>query len=454
MPHDMMADPAARHPLASRKSAGLTGRIAVPGDKSISHRSLMLGATAIGETVITGLLEAQDIIHSAQAMAAFGAHVERHRDGTWHVTGIGTGGYQDPVGPVDFGNSGTGVRLAAGLIATTPVAVTLTGDQSLQKRPMGRIIAPLEQMGARFEATGDGRLPMKVTGAGDAVPISYRLPVASAQVKSAVLLAGLNAPGITEVIEPVATRDHTERMLEAFGASLRVSERDGARRIAIEGHKELTATDIQVPGDPSSAAFAIVAALITDGSDVTVRDVMLNPTRTGLIDTLLEMGADIEIANRRVSGGEEIGDITARTSALKGVTVPAERAASMIDEYPVLSVAAAFASGRTRMEGLNELRVKESDRLAAIAAGLAANGVDHKTGPDWLEVTGGANTIGGGEVVTHMDHRIAMSFLVMGLAAHEPVAVDDASMIATSFPDFAGLMRGLGADIAEQDSWR
>ncbi len=436
------------HPLQSRKCASLSGRIAVPGDKSISHRALMLAASAVGETRISGLLEAEDVINTARAMAALGAGVERHEDGTWRVRGLGTGGLRSPAGPIDFGNSGTGSRLAAGLIATTPLTARFTGDASLIKRPMGRIITPLEKMGARFEAAEGGRMPFTLYGARDPVPIVYETPVPSAQVKSAVLLAGLNAPGRTTVIERQATRDHTERMLAAFGGEISVEADGGGHAITVTGERELTATPIAVPGDPSSAAFALVAALITEGSEVVVADVLLNRTRTGLIETLIEMGADIAICNRRETGGEEVGDVTARSSRLKGVSVPGERAPSMIDEYPVLAVAAAFAEGTTRMQGLAELRVKESDRLAAVAAGLAANGAAVASGEDWLEVTGrAASRLGGGLVATHLDHRIAMAFLVMGLAAGSAVTVDDASMIATSFPLFTGLMDGLGAVI-------
>ncbi|HEX3217725.1 MAG TPA: 3-phosphoshikimate 1-carboxyvinyltransferase [Aestuariivirgaceae bacterium] len=432
-------------PLAACPSPGLHGRARVPGDKSISHRALMLGALAIGETTISGLLEAEDVINTARAMAALGADVERWRDGTWHVRGVGIGGFRSPDNPIDFGNSGTGARLTAGLIATTPVVARLTGDASLRKRPMGRIIAPLQRMGARFDSAEGGRLPLTLTGARDPVPIVYELPVASAQVKSAVLLAALNTPGTTTVIEPVATRDHTERMLRGFGAALDVAEAaDGRRRITVAGERELAATALAVPGDPSSAAFPLVAALITRDSDLVLDGILLNPTRTGLIDTLRHMGADLSIDNQRQSGGELLGDIRVRSSTLHGVHVPASRAPSMIDEFPVLAVAASFADGTTRMEGLHELRVKESDRLAAIIGGLEANGVACRSGEDWLEIDGG-RVPGGGLVSTLMDHRIAMAFLVMGLAAAEPVTVDDATMIATSFPDFDDFMQRLGA---------
>jgi 3-phosphoshikimate 1-carboxyvinyltransferase len=431
----------------------LRGRIAVPGDKSISHRALMLGATAIGETVVSGLLEAEDVLNTARAMAALGAGISRDQEGYWHVVGAGVGGFVAPQGPLDFGNSGTGARLTAGLIATTPITATLTGDASLVSRPMGRIIDPLSRFGARFEAAPGGRMPLIVHGARRPVPIEYRLPVASAQVKSATLLAALNTPGRTTVIEPEPTRDHTERMLAAFGARIAVDMRDGERHIAVTGHHELTARPVAVPGDPSSAAFPLVAGLIAEGSEVRIDNVLLNPTRIGLITTLIEMGGRIEIVERRDAGGELVGDIEVRSSVLKGVTVPAARAPSMIDEYPVLAVAAAFASGATRMQGLAELRVKESDRLEAIAAGLAANKVALTVGDDWLEVEGrpGGDGLGGGLVETHLDHRIAMAFLVMGLAAESPVTIDDGRMIATSFPGFADLLAGLGADIARLD---
>lgn len=424
----------------------------MPGDKSISHRSLMFGAVALGETIITGLLEGEDVLNTAKAMAALGARVERwNDDNSWHVTGVGLGGFQAPAQTIDFGNSGTGARLVMGLIATTPISARMSGDASLRSRPMGRIMKPLEGFGARFEASKGERMPLTVHGAHEPVPVVYRLPVASAQVKSAVLLAGLNAPGETTVIEPEATRDHTEKMLTGFGAKLAIGEADdGARTITVTGQTELKAQTIEVPGDPSSAAFALVAALIVPDSEVTVENVLLNETRTGLITTLKEMGASITISNERVSGGEPVGDVTARTSRLEGINVPAQRAPSMIDEYPVLAVAAAFARGTTRMEGLHELRVKESDRLAAVAAGLKANSVKCNTGEDWLEVIGADGKVpGGGNVITHLDHRIAMAFLVMGLASSEPVTVDDGSVMATSFPGFRSFMERLGARFDE-----
>ena len=438
-------------PLQSRKTTGLKGRIRVPGDKSMSHRALMFGAVAIGETAISGLLEAEDVINTARAMAALGAATARGADGVWRVSGVGVAGLRSPAAALDFGNSGTGVRLAMGLMATTPLTARCTGDASLSKRPMGRVITPLSLFGARFEASEGGRLPLTLHGARDPVPVTYTLPVASAQVKSAVLLAGLNTPGRTTVIEPVPTRDHTERMLKGFGARIAVEEKDGSRHITVEGQHELAAQTLAIPGDPSSAAFPMVAALITEGSDVVIENIMLNPTRTGLIETLLEMGGDIAIENRRMAGGEEVGDLHVRHSRLHGIRVPAGRAPSMIDEYPILGVAASFADGTTRMEGLEELRVKESDRLAAVESGLQANGVPTQSGRDWLEVTGGGAP-GGGRVVTHMDHRIAMSFLVMGLASRIYTTIDDSRFIATSFPDFTGLMNGLGARMAPPES--
>jgi 3-phosphoshikimate 1-carboxyvinyltransferase len=367
----------------------LRGTIRVPGDKSMSHRALALGAVAIGETRIEGLLEAEDVLNTARAMTALGAEARRDADGLWRVSGVGVTGLQTPEGALDFGNSGTGVRLGLGLMATTPLTARCVGDASLTRRPMGRVITPLEQMGARFEAADGGRLPLTLHGAKHAVPITYTLPVASAQVKSAVLLAGLNAPGRTTVIEPIPVRDHTERMLTAFGAKLTITDQPDGRHIAIEGQHELQAQVLEIPGDPSSAAFPLVAALIVPEADVIIQNIMLNPTRIGLIETLLDMGAHIDVQNRRIAGGEEVGDLRVRSSHLHGVRVPPERAPSMIDEYPILAIAAAFAEGTTRMEGLAELRVKESDRLAAVQAGLSANGVLSQSGEDWLEVSGG-----------------------------------------------------------------
>ena len=442
-------------PMKAVRSGPLNGTAAIPGDKSISHRSIIFGGLASGRSRVTGLLEGEDVLHAIDAMRSLGACIVKEGtddDVVWVIDGTGNGALLAPDGPLDFGNSGTACRLFMGLVGAYDFDTTFTGDASLSSRPMGRVLDPLKQMGTQIvESREGGRLPITIHGPRVANPVTYALPVASAQVKSAVLLAGLNAPGITTVIEPVATRDHTEKMLQGFGVPVSVEmDADGARHISVTGQHRLTGCDIAVPADPSSAAFAIVAALIVPGSQVHVPGVMMNPTRTGLIDTLLEMGADIAIANRRLSGGEEIADLTVRFSELKGVTVPAERAASMIDEYPVLAVAAAFAEGETLMQGVHELRVKESDRLAAAAAGLKANGVAHEEGEDWLKVTGDpGGGFGGGTVATLLDHRIAMSFLVMGLASEKPVAIDDAAPIATSFPQFLPLMSGLGAQFGE-----
>jgi 3-phosphoshikimate 1-carboxyvinyltransferase len=436
-------------PRSALPSGPLKGRITVPGDKSISHRALMLGALAIGETRIGGLLESADVLATAAAMSAFGAQVERGRDGFWRVHGLGTGGLLEPEGAIDFGNAGTGVRLAMGMAGAHHFATTFVGDASLSRRPMRRVLEPLREMGAEVIARAGDLLPLSIRAADPMAPIAYRVPVPSAQVKSAILLAGLNIEGITTVIEPVPTRDHTERMLRGFGADLH-TERDeaGVTTIRLVGRPELKPQDVVVPADPSSAAFLIVAGLIVEGSDITVENVLLNPARTGLVATLREMGADLELQNQRLSGGELIGDVRVRASRLRGVTVPRERAPSMIDEYPVLAVAASFASGRTIMDGLEELRVKESDRLAAVARGLEANGVSCREEEASLVVEGG-RVRGGGRVATHLDHRIAMSFLVMGLAAERPVSVDDTAMIATSFPSFVELLSGLGAAFAE-----
>ena len=434
--------------LTSRASGALRGRIRAPGDKSISHRALILGALAQGVTRIEGLLEGDDVLRTARAMAAFGAEVSRIGEGHWRV--VGAGGLAEPADVVDFGNSGTGVRLAMGAVAGFPIAASFTGDASLRKRPMRRITDPLEQMGARQLGRDGGRLPLTLRG-GELRHIRYRLPVASAQVKSAVLLAGLRADGGVEVIEPEPTRDHTERMLAAFGASLDISDGPEGRVIRLGGGQRLRGTEIRVPGDPSSAAFPLVAALITPGSEVTVEGVLLNPLRAGLFETLGEMGADLVISNLREEGGEPVGDVTARASALHGVDVPAARAPSMIDEYPILAVAAARASGRTVMRGLGELRVKESDRVALMVAGLEASGVVVEEEPEGMIVTGLARANhkvrGGAAVETHGDHRVAMAHLVMGLAADAPISVDEPGMIATSFPGFEAQMRGLGAEI-------
>ena len=434
-------------PLTAHSAPPLAGHVSLPGDKSISHRALMISALAIGESKISGLLESQDVLATAAAMRAYGASVERGGDGVWRVSGLGPGGFLEPQEAIDFGNAGTGVRLTMGLAAAHPFASTFTGDASLSSRPMGRVLEPLQQMGADVIARSGDRLPLSLRGADPMAPITYRVPVPSAQVKSAVLLAGLNMEGVTTVIEPVATRDHTERMLTGFGADLNAeTNADGETVIRLTGMPVLKPQTIVVPGDPSSAAFLIVAGLIVEGSDLTIENVLLNQARTGLLTTLQEMGADLNIANERLSGGEAIGDIRVRHSTLKGVAVPAGRAPSMIDEYPVLAVAAAFAAGRTVMEGIAELRVKESDRLDAVARGLKANGVDCEAGADSLAVTGGL-VPGGGTIATCLDHRIAMSFLVMGLAAANPVTIDDGATIATSFPGFVDLMAGLGARI-------
>jgi len=405
----------------------------------------MLSALCVGRSTITGLLESDDVLATAAALRALGVGVQVN-NASWTVDGVGVGGLLEPEEVIDFGNAGTGVRLALGLVGTHGFATTFCGDRSLSGRPMGRVLTPLRQMGATALAHSGDRLPLTIRGADAPMPISYRVPVPSAQIKSAILLAGLNVPGTTTVIEPVATRDHTERMLTGFGAEITTTKlEDGAMEIRLTGQPELTPQTLAVPGDPSSAAFPIVAALICDGSDVTIDGVLLNPTRTGLIETLQEMGGDIKIENRRQQAGEWVGDIRVRASRLTGIEVPADRAPSMIDEYPVLAVAASCAEGETRMPGLGELRVKESDRLAAVSAGLAANGVDHEAGDDWLTVRGDAIVPGGGRVTTHLDHRIAMAFLVLGMIARDPVTVDDAGVIATSFPTFEPLMSGLGA---------
>jgi 3-phosphoshikimate 1-carboxyvinyltransferase len=427
----------------------LTGRARVPGDKSISHRALILGAMAVGSTRISGLLESEDVLNTAQAMQALGAWVERICGGHWRVDGVGVAGFAAPAAPLDFGNSGTGCRLAMGAVAGCPIAATFDGDASLRKRPMGRVLDPLAQMGAHFADAGSGgRLPITLTGARDPMPILYRTPVPSAQIKSAVLLAGLAAPGITTVIETEASRDHTELMLAHFGAEV-TSEPEGefGRRISLVGQPELNPRAVAVPADPSSAAFPMVAALLAPGSDIFLPDVMTNPLRTGLITTLREMGASIVEEEVRQDSGEAMAGFRVRHSALRGVEVPPHRAPSMIDEYPVLAVAAAFAEGTTVMRGLHELRVKECDRLAVTADMLRVNGVDVEISGDDLAVHGRGHAAGGGLVATHMDHRIAMSALVFGLATDKPVKVDDTTFIATSFPDFAGLMRELGGDL-------
>ncbi len=437
-------------PLTARCGGPLQGRVRVPGDKSISHRALILGAMTVGESSVAGLLEGEDVLHTAAAMRALGARLERGGDGIWRIHGVGVAGFAEPAAPLDFGNSGTGCRLALGALAGSPVTATFDGDASLRKRPMRRVLDPLERMGARVtECAEDGRLPLTLQGARDPMPIVYESPVPSAQLKSAVLLAGLAAPGETTVIETQASRDHTERMLKHFGAKI-VSRAHGehGRRIVLQGQPELSPVQVAVPADPSSAAFPLVGALIVPDSDIVLEAVMTNPLRTGFYATLREMGAKIETLATRDDGGEEVADLRIVTSQLKGVDVPAERAPAMIDEYPVLAVAAAFAQGTTRMRGLHELRVKESDRLEATAAMLRANGVTVEIEGDDLIVEGKPSVAGGAEVATHMDHRIAMSALVMGLAAENPVRIDDSAFIATSFPGFVELMRSLGCDLS------
>lgn len=438
-------------PMSAHKSSGLSGEAHVPGDKSISHRSLIFGAMAVGETRVTGLLEGQDVLDTAKAMRSFGADVEKQGD-TWVVQGVGVGGFAEPDHVIDCGNSGTGVRLIMGAMATCPIAATFTGDASLNKRPMARVTDPLALFGARSYGRSGGRLPMTIIGAENPVPVTYTTPVPSAQVKSAVLLAGLNAPGQTVVIEREATRDHSERMLAGFGAQIVTEDTDEGHVITLTGQPELKPQTIIVPRDPSSAAFPVCAALITEGSDVLVPNIGLNPTRAGLFYTLQDMGADLTFENMREEGGEPVADLRAKYSPdLKGIEVPAERAASMIDEYPVLSVVAAFAEGKTYMPGVKELRVKESDRIDAMATGLRAAGVDVDEGEDWWTVHGrGFGDVAGGVTVkTHLDHRIAMSFLVMGFATNAPMTVDDSGPISTSFPIFENLMTGLGAKLTQ-----
>jgi 3-phosphoshikimate 1-carboxyvinyltransferase len=437
------------HPLTAGRSHPLQGRLQPPGDKSISHRAFIFGLLSVGRTEIDGVLEGEDVLRTADACRMLGATVTRHAPGRWSVAGVGIGSVLAPTGPLDFGNAGTGSRLMMGVVGGHAITATFDGDASLRKRPMRRILDPLEQMGAHVlsEETG-GRCPIVLRGTSEPLPIDYETPVASAQIKSAVLLAGLNGIGRTVVREREASRDHTETMLRHFGATVHV-EPWGAhgRRIVLEGRPELVPKPVSVPADPSSAAFMMVAALIVPGSDIVIERVMMNPLRTGLLTTLVEMGADIAVENRRFEGGETVADLRVRASRLRGVDVPASRAPSMIDEYPVLAVAASFAEGETRMRGLHELRVKESDRLAAVADGLAANGVAARIEGDDLLVRGGA-VPGGGTVETHLDHRIAMSFLVLGLGADRAVTIDDAAMIATSFPTFQSAMTGLGARFA------
>ena len=441
-----MAHGAAPQPLTAGRSGPLGGGLKPPGDKSLSHRAFIFGLLTVGATEVEGLLEGDDVMRTGEACRALGATLTRHGPGRWTVQGVGIGSLLAPQAPLDFGNAGTGARLMMGVVGGHAITATFDGDASLRKRPMRRILDPLEQMGAEvLDQAAGGRCPLVLRGTAEPLPITYETPVASAQIKSAVLLAGLNSIGRTTVLEREASRDHTEKMLRHFGAQVHVEPwGDHGRKIVLEGRPELVPKPVSVPADPSSAAFPMVAALIVPGSDIVIESVMMNPLRTGLLTTLLEMGADITVEGRRTEGGEDVADLRVRASRLRGVDVPAARAPSMIDEYPVLAVAAAFAEGETRMRGLQELRVKESDRLAAVAAGLAANGIVHDIEGDDLIVRGGP-VPGGGTVETHLDHRIAMSFLVLGLAAQKPVTIDDATMIATSFPSFTPSMTALGA---------
>ena len=436
-------------PLISSAAGSLTGTCTVPGDKSISHRVLMLGALAVGETRASGLLEGEDVLATARALRALGAAIERTDDGLWRVHGVGVGGLAEPGTVLDLGNSGTAVRLLAGICASHGFTTFLTGDGSLRRRPMGRIVEPLERMGAQFVARGGGRLPLALIGARHPLPIEYRLPVPSAQVKSAVLLAGLNAPGETRVIEAAASRDHTERLLRLFGARVSVeTETDGSTVISVAGYPELEPRTLTVPGDPSAAAFPVAAALIVPGSDLVIPSVGVNPARIGLLETLREMGAQVEMGTLREQAGEPVADIAVRAGPLRAIDVPAERAPRMIDEYPILSVVAACAEGTTRLNGLAELRVKESDRLGATASGLRAAGASVTERNDGLDIVGcGGPPPGGGLVETHLDHRIAMAFLVLGMASGKPMTVDDGTMIGTSYPGFVADMNALGAAI-------
>ncbi|MDR6263773.1 3-phosphoshikimate 1-carboxyvinyltransferase [Roseobacter sp. N2S] len=438
--------------MTSRKSGPLRGTAVIPGDKSVSHRSLILGALSVGETKITGLLEGQDVLDTGKAMAAFGAEVIRTGEQAWSVHGVGVGGFAEPEDVIDCGNAGTGVRLIMGAMATSPITATFTGDASLRSRPMGRITDPLALFGAQAVGRQKGLLPLTLVGAQNPVPVRYTSPHASAQIKSAVLLAGLNAPGETVLIEKEATRDHSERMLRGFGAQIETVKTAEGYEITLQGQPELLAQSIAVPRDPSSAAFPVCAALIVEGSEVVLPNIGLNPTRAGLLDTLVEMGADIAFENRREEGGEPVADLRVKASSLTGIEVPPARAPSMIDEYPILSVVAAFASGKTVMRGIAELRVKECDRIDAMARGLEAMGVTIEEGPDFLIVHGRDGAVkGGGTAKTYLDHRIAMSFLCMGMASAKPVSVDDGGAIATSFPVFERLMGDLGAQITRDN---
>lgn len=433
------------HPLTAKKAKNLIGEVSVPGDKSISHRALIFGSLATGKTIIDGLLEAEDVLNTANALKSIGAMVEK-KGGGWEILGRGTGGLKQPKGSLDFGNSGTGARLMMGVVAGHEMTVSFIGDASLSRRPMGRVLAPLVQMGLS-NLDKKETLPMTLRGTSNLVPIEYELSIPSAQIKSAILIAGLMASGETTVIEKQATRDHTERMLEYFGAEVRSElQNDRTKRISVSGDAELQGRNVFIPGDPSSAAFIVAGAIMTEGSDVTVKGVLVNETRIGFYKTLLEMGANITFINERNQGGELVADIRAKSSELVGVSVPAERAPFMIDEYPILAVVASRAHGDTRMNGLEELKVKESDRLSSTAKGLMKNGVDVSVGSDWLIVHGSKKVSGGGTVITNLDHRIGMAFLTLGLSTEHPVTVDDASMISTSFPEFRSLMEKLGAE--------
>ena len=436
-------------PVSSTRVTNLRGQANVPGDKSISHRSLILGALSIGKTKIHGLLEGQDVIDTAKAMSSFGALVKKHKNGEWTVDGFGVGGFAEPEKVIDCGNSGTGVRLIMGAMSTSDITATFTGDASLNKRPMARITEPLNLFGAKTFSRRDGKLPITVVGSESPIPITYQTPVASAQIKSAILFAGLNSPGTTTVIEKEKTRDHTERMLKGFGANITSEQTSEGNIIKLDGYPELKAQEIKVPRDPSSAAFPVCAALITEGSDIIIPNIGLNPTRSGLFDTLKEMNANITFENRSSQGGEPVADIRAKFSPdMRGIDVPPERAASMIDEYPILSVVAAFAKGKTMMRDVHELRVKESDRIDAMAKGLKSNGLKIEEGEDWWSVEGREidGVVGGGFCETFLDHRIAMSFLVMGMASQRTITIDDSSPITTSFPSFENLMAQIGAN--------
>jgi len=436
-------------PVSSTRVTNLRGQANVPGDKSISHRSLILGALSIGKTKIHGLLEGQDVIDTAKAMSSFGALVKKHKNGEWTVDGFGVGGFAEPEKVIDCGNSGTGVRLIMGAMSTSDITATFTGDASLNKRPMARITEPLNLFGAKTFSRRDGKLPITVVGSDSPIPITYQTPVASAQIKSAILFAGLNSPGTTTVIEKEKTRDHTERMLKGFGANIISEQTSEGNIIKLEGYPELKAQEIRVPRDPSSAAFPVCAALITEGSNIIVPNIGLNPTRSGLFDTLKEMNANITFENRRAQGGEPVADIRVKFSPdMRGIDVPPERAASMIDEYPILSVVAAFAKGKTMMRDVHELRVKESDRIDAMAKGLKSNGLKIEEGEDWWSVEGREidGVVGGGLCETFLDHRIAMSFLIMGMASQRTITIDDGIPITTSFPSFENLMAQIGAN--------